>query len=109
MFDTAITSFALLVVFKYIFLLCEPGQRMINRFDKFDNELVEFDWYLLPIEMQPMYMIFVSTTQNPLKVSSYGGIMCERETAKKVTTVFEYRPVFERHWILSLNLSSSGY
>lgn len=84
LFDTFVVCVILFMVFAFICMLCEPGEMMIDRFAKFEDELVQCEWYLLPIKVQSMYTIFVSSTQNPIKVASYGGIMCERETFKKV-------------------------
>ena len=72
----------------FIFLLCEPGARMTNQLGKFSDELNRSDWYLLPIELQRWYIIFVSDTQNPIKVFSYADIVCERETLKRVICYF---------------------
>lgn len=71
-----------------IFLLCEPGARMSTKFEMFSEELEQCDWHLLPIEIQRMYIIFLSDSQQPVMMSSYGGIMCERETSKKVLSIY---------------------
>lgn len=71
----------------YILILCEPGTKMINQFEMFGAELSRCDWYSLSVEMQRIYLIFLSDTQNPMKVSSYGNITCERETFKTVWIV----------------------
>lgn len=88
-FETAIVAFGLVWLFGFILLVCEPGERMTNRFEIFSEELSRSDWYLLPIEMQRIYLVFLSNTQNAINVSSYGGITCERETSKKVWKLTE--------------------
>lgn len=87
MLRTCVESMTLLWIFTFICLPCEPGERMINQFGMFENRLLECNWYLLSIKMQPMYMIFVSVTQNPIKVCSYAGIACERNTSKMVFNI----------------------
>lgn len=69
-----------------IFIPCELGARMINQVDVFSDELGQCDWYLLTIELQRMYAIFLSDTQNPMEILSYADITCERDTSKKVST-----------------------
>lgn len=69
----------------FVFILCEPGARMINQFNLLSGELHRCEWFLLPIDMQRMYMIFLSDTQNPTKMRSYANIACERETSKQVS------------------------
>lgn len=68
----------------FIFLLCEPGEKMINQLGEFSDELNRCDWYLLAVELQRQYTIFLSDTQNPIKIWSYANITCERETSKRV-------------------------
>lgn len=68
----------------FVFIICEPGMMMTNAFEIVGMNLYQCDWYTLSIEMQKMYMIFVSNTQNPISVSTYGDILCERERMKKV-------------------------
>lgn len=70
----------------FLFLLCEFGERMTNRFEMFDDELCRCDWYLLPIEIRRMYMIFKSDTQHPVNICSFFNITCEREIFKLVIT-----------------------
>lgn len=65
--------------------ICEPGERVTHQFEQFCVEFGRCEWYKLPIEMQRMYLIFLSDTQQPQNICSYGGIVCTRETFKKVT------------------------
>lgn len=71
----------------YTFLLCEPAARMTNQFSLFDDEVSKCDWYWLSIEMQRMYMVFLSNTQHPMKMQSFANIIAERETTKKVLII----------------------
>lgn len=84
LFKVGVLSYVIFVVIAYVFILCEPGARMIKHFEIFEENLSQFDWYLLPIDLQLMYMVFLSETQNGVKISSYGGIVCERNTSKLV-------------------------
>lgn len=97
MLQTLSLIFMLIIVNIFNLLLCEPATRMSNHFDKFDEELHQCDWYLLPIELRRMYMVFLSETQNSIQITSYGGITCERETTKKVFAF--YGNIFKIHSI----------
>lgn len=68
----------------FTLLLCEPGSKMTKQFDIFGDKLAQCNWYAVPAKLQRMYLIFFSDTQNPIKISSYGNIVCERETSKTV-------------------------
>lgn len=58
---------------------------MTTKFELVEKEIGEFDWQLLSIEMRRMYMVFLSDTQHPRQLTSYGNIICDRETPKKVS------------------------
>lgn len=72
------------MVFGLIFLMCEPGERVSTQFQLFDDELVRCNWYKLSIKLRQMYLIFLSDTEQPMNIVSYGGIQCTRETSKNV-------------------------
>lgn len=71
-------------VYAFIFLLCEPGTAVTAQFGIFGEELGRCNWYALPSDIQRMYAIFLSDTQNSVKLFGYGNILCERETSKIV-------------------------
>lgn len=91
--ETVALCVILVVTFICQFLLCEPCERMTMKFGMFVDELEQCDWYLLPIEMQRMYAIFLSDTQKPIKMRGYGGIKCERETSKNVQFINFYEVI----------------
>lgn len=68
----------------FFFFICEPGERVTNQFEQFHVEFGRCEWTILPIEMQRMYLIFLSDTQQPTILQSYAGISRTRETFKKV-------------------------
>ena len=71
-------------VFGLVFVACEFGERMTDQFESYGEELERCDWNLLPIEMQRMYLIFLTDTQQIKTIQCYFGIVCSRETYKKV-------------------------
>lgn len=71
-------------VFGVLFIVCDVGERMICLFGVFGEEVERCDWYRLPIEMQRMYSILLSDTQQSKCITCYGDIQCKRETSKKV-------------------------
>lgn len=75
---------------EYIFLLCEPGMLMTHQFELFGEELARCNWYALPIEMQRIYALFLSDSQHPIEMTGYGGITCDRDTAKRVNQLNVY-------------------
>lgn len=53
------------------------------------DSLVQFDWYLFPIEVQKVLPICFLSVQEPVEIKCFGSIACTRETFKKVKS-FEY-------------------
>lgn len=74
----------LIPVFGLIFVACELNQRLTDKFGNFNDNLWEYNWYLFPIELKRMYLIFASNTQQPVNIRAYGNIFCTRETFKLV-------------------------
>lgn len=74
--------------FTLIYLLCELGEKVTSCFGVFNVELYRCHWYLFPIEVQRMLVIFMSDTQQPIFIRSYGNIMCTRKVFKKVVIFF---------------------
>ena len=87
LFETMVLSLALFWIFVLNFAICESGERITHQFDQFHIEIGRCEWNKLPIEMQRMYLIFLSDTQQPVNIRSYGGILCTRETFKKVISI----------------------
>lgn len=71
-------------VYGFNLIVCEPGERVTNRFDRFSLKFGECDWSKLPLDVQRMYLIALSDTQQPKNIHSYGGIICTRDTFKEV-------------------------
>lgn len=73
-------------------IFCELGERVTNHFETVDEELQRCDWHMLPIEVQRIYLIFISDTQQPRNITCYGDISSTRDTFKKV---FQLRSPYE--------------
>ena len=71
-------------IFATIAFFCEMGEMVTDQFEKFNTKLYQCDWYLFPIEVQRMLVIFMSDTQKPVFIHGYGNILCIRENFKKV-------------------------
>lgn len=82
-----ILSITLQWLFLANLLICEPGERVANQFNKFGAKFGRCEWNKLPIGIQRMYLISLSDTQQPKNVRTYNSIKCSRETFKKVRTM----------------------
>lgn len=95
LFESIAIVYAGFWMFIFILFICEPSQTMANQFEMFENELTDCEWYALSIEMQKLYMIFLTDTQNAIEISTYGNIICNRDTCKKVFDS-KTNPFFDR-------------
>lgn len=81
--------------FALIWSFCEIGERVSHQFNAFDAELCQCKWYLYPVDVQQMLLIFMGNAQQPILIRSYGGIACTRDSFEKVW----------KFWIFNLNFS----
>lgn len=77
------TVYRIIICFRLNFI-SEFGERVINKFNEFDDELCEGNWYLFPPEMRKLYLIFMNDTQQPAYMYGFGNILCTRDVFKKV-------------------------
>lgn len=65
--------------------VCERGEKVAHQFEQFSMVFCCCEWDNLPIELQRMYLILLSDTQQPKNIQTYAGILCTRETFKQVS------------------------
>lgn len=70
------------------FFLCECGERVMNQFDEFHDEIYQCNWYSFPIEIQKMLVIAMSISQQPAIIQGFGNLLCTRDTFKRVIFFF---------------------
>lgn len=69
-----------------IYLICEFGENIFNRFDEIDSILYQCEWYKLPIEMKRLLTIILMSIQQPIVIQGFGNISLRRIMFKKVST-----------------------
>lgn len=67
-----------------IFGFCIVGETVTIQFDRFNETLCNTKWYLLPIEMQQMLVIFMAFVQQSATIHGSGQTVCRLEAFKKV-------------------------
>lgn len=70
--------------FATVFLYCYFGECVTHQFNVFYDKLYQRNWYLFPIEMQHMLLIFMLDAQQVVLLRGYGNIVCTRDYFKKV-------------------------
>lgn len=67
-----------------IAIVCESGERVMQQFSNYNDELNQCQWYLLSNNMQLMLLIFMNEVQQPIHIRGYGNIVCTRDSFKEV-------------------------
>lgn len=67
-----------------VFFNSELGERVTLQFNAFNELLCQSEWYLLPLDVQRMLVIFMMDTEQPAVIQGYGNIECTRASFKKV-------------------------
>lgn len=75
-----------LYAFGTMFGICEFGQLMSNGFNRIDDEIKTFNWYLFPHQIQQMLLTILMDTQRSVEFKCFGSISATREYSKKVSS-----------------------
>lgn len=82
--DLTISIIMVFWTFFIILVFFEIGELVSKQFDMFNAELCQCNWYLYPIEMQKMLIIFMSNAQQLTFIRGLGNILCTRSKVKEV-------------------------
>lgn len=82
-----ITALEIAYAFGVMFIICELCQRANISFDECNDMIVQFDWYLLPADVQRMLTLILIFEQQPIEVICFGSTACNRETFKYVNVI----------------------
>lgn len=70
--------------FSMVAFYCEASHWIGEKFQSFNYKLQQCDWYLYPVKLQRVYMMFTLDTQELTIARGYGNIACTRTTFKTV-------------------------
>lgn len=73
--------------FALIFLFCNFGEKISGQFTKLNDVIYQCNWYLCPLKIQQMFPMILTATQNVPTMTSFGNVVCSRESFKKVTFI----------------------
>lgn len=68
--------------------VCELAGKMGSEFETFNDQIDQFDWYLMPLEIQKMLPLIMMDSQQEVGFTCFGSIMCNRETFRKVRVLY---------------------
>lgn len=67
-----------------IYLFCNFGENVTNRFSAINDSVYECSWYSFPKEVQRILPIVMVSAQQSLVIKAFGNILCTRQTFKTV-------------------------
>lgn len=70
-----------------IFISCEIGELVTQQFEKIHAEFGQCNWYLYPIGMRKLFVIFLSNVQQPTLIRGFGNILYARSKVKEVKNI----------------------
>lgn len=87
--------------FALIFLFCNFGEKIGGQFNKLNDVIYQCNWYLCPLKTQQMFPMILTATQNVPTMTSFGNVVCSRESFKKVTLIYFQADIFVQifNWI----------
>lgn len=91
--------------FVAIFFFCEIGEMVSSQFIVFDEKLYQCDWHSFPIEMQRMFVLMLSSTQQIPIIQGFGNTKCTRDAFKTVKLEWNKNPGEIIHFNFFLFLS----
>lgn len=97
-----------LLSFVGIFALCELGTQVKSQFKTLNSALFQLEWYLLPVELQRMLLIFMMGAQDAVLLRGYGNIECTRDAFKNVS-ILKSNSISLRLFVSALLQSDIAY
>ena len=94
--------------FVLLFLICEFGQMITNRFDQLNEAIDDCDWSSFPKEIQKILPIIIQNTQRPVVLRTFENASCSRETFRRVNFHFEvviFCYTIHLFWFINLKFS----
>lgn len=82
-----ITFVEVIYAFGLMFLACELCQRTTLAFEECSDTINQFDWYLLPADIQRMLPMIIQFDQQPVQIKCFGTVASDRETFKFVSFI----------------------
>ena len=76
--------------FVLAFIPCELGERISDASIEAANIILQFDWYLFPIEVRKMLPMILTIADIPIAIKCFGSISCTREAFQAVRSVFAF-------------------
>lgn len=72
--------------FLTVFGVCELGERLCMAFNEINIAIEQLKWYLFPHQIRKMLPTILVVSQEPVGLSIFGSMLCNRKTFKEVSS-----------------------
>lgn len=79
-----VMAFQVFYAFVVVFITCELGERLMSEFSDIANVIGQFDWYLLPPEVQKTLPTIIINAQQAVNIECFGSMNTCRESFQQV-------------------------
>lgn len=79
-------GFEVLHSFGVLFASCELGERLMSEYEEIEYEISQFDWYLLPADVQQILATIIINGQQAVNIRCFGSTNTSRESFQKVSS-----------------------
>lgn len=74
----------LIIALFYLFVLCDTGEELTNRFQSIGDSIYNCSWNTFPNEFQKCVPTMLAVAQKPIYLQGMGRFCCTRRTFKLV-------------------------
>lgn len=78
---------SILLFWSIVFIACEFGEMVTERFEYFNEAIEQCNWYLFSLDVQRVFVIVLSNTQQSIFLKGFGNIALSRDTFKRVLEI----------------------
>lgn len=82
--ELIITSVVTFWAFVQIFIFCNLGENVSNRFVEIKDMIYYCDWYTFPNGLQKLLPTIMMSAQEPVIIHGFANLSCTRDSFKKV-------------------------
>lgn len=82
-----VMAFEVFYSFCVVFVTCELGERLMSEYEDIEYVICQFDWYLLPADVQKTLPTIIINAQQAVNIQCFGSTNTSRESFQKVRIV----------------------
>lgn len=73
--------------FALVFLTCEFCEQLTKHFEMLEDAVCQCNWHLFSLKMQRIFVVVLTSAQQPVAIEGFGNALCTRDAFKKVIVI----------------------